>query len=101
MSGLYRCHQCFGVVPFEGIAHVDMYVDLCWLQCMTCEAAFGPQCGSDRRVNPHPHGYFACQLRQALVQPPAGPRVCNAASSSNGSVTPKARRRGRPEPGSG
>jgi len=59
----YRCHQCFGVIEFEEIAHVDMYVDLCWIQCETCAAAFGPTCGQDRIVNAHPHGYFGCPLR--------------------------------------
>lgn len=63
MSHLYRCHQCFGVVRFEDLAHVDLYADLCWQQCDTCAAAFGDACGTDRRVNPNPHGYFACPYR--------------------------------------
>jgi hypothetical protein len=66
----YRCHQCFAVVDFEDLAHVDMYCDLCWLQCDTCEAAFGPACGIDRRVNPHRHGYFECPLRVEQLPPP-------------------------------
>ena len=63
----YRCHQCYAVIDFEEIAHIDMYFDLCWLQCEVCEAAFGPTCGVDRKANPHPHGYFTCPLRPPLV----------------------------------
>lgn len=59
----YRCHQCYGVVDILDVAHVDLYVDLCWIQCDCCAEAFGPACGVDRRVNPHPHGYFTCPLR--------------------------------------
>ena len=62
---LYRCHQCFGEIAFEEIAHCDLYADLCWIQCTTCAAAFGPTCGLDRKANPHRHGYFACPLRRA------------------------------------
>jgi hypothetical protein len=62
----YRCHQCYGLVEHEDLAHVDLYFDLCWLQCTTCEAAFGPGCGMDRKHNPQPHGYLECPLRERL-----------------------------------
>jgi len=72
VSDTYRCHQCFGPVHFENIAHLDLYSDLCWIQCDVCELAFGPRCGLDRVANPHPHGYFACPLRTrpAFSTPP-------------------------------
>jgi hypothetical protein len=72
MSQKYRCHQCFGLIEFEQIAHLDLYANLCWLQCDVCECAFGPACGMDRKVNPQPHGYFECPLRPwpALSTPP-------------------------------
>lgn len=63
MSDQYTCHQCFGRVDFDNLAHVDLFADLCWIQCDVCEVAFGPTCGLDRTANPHPHGYFACPLR--------------------------------------
>ena len=59
----YRCHQCFGIVQVEDIAHLDLYADLCWIQCETCAAAFGPSCGTDRNVNPNRHGYLTCPYR--------------------------------------
>ena len=67
---MFRCHQCFGIVEVEDVAHVDLYADLCWIQCEQCAHAWGDQCGADRKVNPHPHGYFACPLR---VDPPREP----------------------------
>jgi hypothetical protein len=70
----YVCHQCLRIIQFEEIAHVDMYADVCWLQCDACEQAYGKVCGVDRRYNPRPHGYFSCPFRQALVQSPA-PRL--------------------------
>lgn len=60
---LYLCHQCFGKTKIEDVAHVDMYVDLCWIQCEVCAAAFGPACGADPKTNPRPHGYFSCPYR--------------------------------------
>lgn len=65
----FRCHQCFGVIDFEAIAHLDVYSDLCWIQCDVCQAAFGPSCGMDRVANPNPHGYFGCPLRHDIVSP--------------------------------
>ena len=59
----YRCHQCYALVDYEQVAHVDLFADLCWIQCETCACAFGQTCGLDRAANPHPHGYFACPLR--------------------------------------
>ena len=66
----YRCHQCFAIVDVEELAHVDIFYDLCWMQCEACAAAFGPSCGVDRRVNPHPHGYLNCPLRPGAPRPP-------------------------------
>lgn len=66
----YRCHQCYALVEVDELAHVDLYFDLCWLQCRTCEAAFGPACGMDRKTNPHPHGYLHCPLREPLSPEP-------------------------------
>jgi len=65
----YRCHQCFGVIDVEQMAHLDLYFDLCWIQCDVCQEAFGPGCGTDRRINPHPHGYLECPLRQDMISP--------------------------------
>lgn len=77
MTDKYTCHQCFGRIEFDNIAHLDLYADLCWIQCDVCEVAFGPTCGTDRAANPHPHGYFACPLRvrPVLSTPPSGTRV--------------------------
>jgi hypothetical protein len=71
----YRCHQCFGVIEFEAIAHMDIYADLCWIQCDVCQQAFGRTCGLDRRANPNPHGYLACPLRRDIVSPLLRPPV--------------------------
>lgn len=60
----YRCHQCYALVEIDELAHVDLYFDLCWLQCNVCAAAFGDACGMDRKTNPHPHGYLQCPLRE-------------------------------------
>jgi hypothetical protein len=72
VSDKYTCHQCFGRIDFDNIAHLDLYADLCWIQCDVCELAFGPSCGMDRTHNPHPHGYFECPLRvwPAFSSPP-------------------------------
>ena len=59
----YRCHDCYALIDYEEVSHIDMYSDLCWIQCKTCAEAFGDHCGVDRKYNPHPHGYFACPLR--------------------------------------
>lgn len=59
----YRCHQCMAVIQYVQIAHIDIYSDVCWIQCDVCELAFGPACGLDRKKNPNPHGYFMCPLR--------------------------------------
>jgi len=64
----YHCHQCFAKISLDDIAHLDLYSDLCWIQCTVCEAAFGPACGMDRTHNPHPHGYLNCPSRIGRVQ---------------------------------
>ena len=57
------CHQCFAIISFDEIGHLDLYSDLCWIQCNACEAAFGETCGVERKANPHPHSWFACPYR--------------------------------------
>lgn len=59
----FFCHQCAAEITIPDIAHVDMYVDVCWIQCKGCAEAFGNRCGIDRRFNPHPHGYLVCPYR--------------------------------------
>jgi len=79
----YLCHQCFAKIGFDDVAHLDLYYDLCWVQCMLCEAAFGPACGRDRKHNPHPHGYLSCPSRRARVQ-----RALSAAARNGAGETP-------------
>ena len=79
------CHQCLGLVSLDQVAHVDIYSDLCWVQCATCAAAFGPSCGMDRKANPHPHGYLACPYRH-FVPDTVGVGLVHGLASTNNSV---------------
>jgi hypothetical protein len=67
----YVCHQCLRIIRFEEIAHVDLYSDVCWVQCDQCRDATGLRCGVDQGVNPRRHGYFACPYRFDTHAPPA------------------------------
>lgn len=44
----------------DQIAHHDIFSDLCWIQCTDCERIYGNICGTDKELNPNPHGYFDC-----------------------------------------
>lgn len=70
-SGRIRhfCHMCRGQVDIGEVAHVDLYSDLCWVQCNTCAAAHGDVCGVDRHWNPTPHGYVHCPFRMVTAPP--------------------------------
>lgn len=84
------CHQCAAQITAHEVAHVDMYVDVCWLQCKTCAEAFGNRCGIDRRFNPNPHGYLECPYRLP-IRPPRELSVVH----TNGTVSPAGEPDGR------